>query len=320
MVRPFLFTHVGADNRGHDRGGNNNAANPQARQCQKAVQLVQIMGVGYGQGPTSCRTGQHSLRDHPIKRSIILPAVIRIDETIRSSRLRPLSALKRHKTIHAPTMMPNATGSPRTPQPIGSWPYTLYDCVGQKRMTEKKLAPEIKVMMSVMIKIRGVCHRRRGNMGYLAPHFSHATNAMKVKIPRINGASTCAERHLYYANQLHRSLSMAGYIYLVPSPVESLGFESAITHIRGRHQTRTHLRWTVSSRRCWEAHRRNRSGEWFLSSSTLVSLPVVGGSRKLPSGRIPPPPKRRRGPQCISIPHEPQWADPTEPKEQMEEW
>lgn len=99
--------------------------------------------------------------------------------------------------------MPNPTGKPRTPTPIGSWPYTLYDCVGQKRMTEKKLAPEIKVMMSVITRIRGFCHRRRGNMGYLAPHISQATNAMRQKIPSSKGASTCAECHLYYPCQPH---------------------------------------------------------------------------------------------------------------------
>ncbi len=135
------------------------------------------------------------------RKSIISPAVIITDEMISSSRLRPLSRLKSQRTTEAPTKIPNPMGRPRTPHPIGSWPYTLYDCVGQKRMTEKKLAPEMKVMMSVMARIRRFCHRRRGNMGYLAPHISQATKAKSRKIPRSKGTSTCAVCHSYYRNQ-----------------------------------------------------------------------------------------------------------------------
>lgn len=148
----------------------------------------------------------------------ILPAVIMIDEMIKSSRLWPFNTLKSHKTTKAPTKMLNPTGRPRTPQPIGSWPYTLYDWVGQNIMTEKKLAPEMKVMMSVMIRIRELCHRRFGNMGYLVPHLSQATKAIHKKIPRSKGARTCAERHLYYFNLVSSISFVPGLIYLIPSP------------------------------------------------------------------------------------------------------
>jgi hypothetical protein len=41
--------------------------------------------------------------------------------------------------------------------------------VGHHISILKKLAPEIKVMISVRDKIRGSCRSRLGNIGYLAP-------------------------------------------------------------------------------------------------------------------------------------------------------
>lgn len=65
-------------------------------------------------------------------------------------------------------------------------------------MIEKKFAPLINVITKVKAKMRGACLRRDGNMGYLAPFTSQTQKATMSKNPRISGARTCAELHLYY--------------------------------------------------------------------------------------------------------------------------
>ena len=118
------------------------------------------------------------------------PAVIKIELPTINARLCPLSTLNNQSTATAPTKIPNAMGRPRTPTPMGSWPYTLKDCVGQKRRTAKKLAPETKVMMRVQRRIRGFCKRREGNMGYLVNLASQITKAIRRTMPRTRGAMT----------------------------------------------------------------------------------------------------------------------------------
>lgn len=66
-------------------------------------------------------------------------------------------------------MMPNPMGKLLTPTSTGSCPYTLNDWVGQNMITEKKLAPEMKVITRVKPRVRGSCFKRLGKIGYLAP-------------------------------------------------------------------------------------------------------------------------------------------------------
>src|SRR5947207_2175856 len=57
-------------------------------------------------------------------------------------------------------------------------------------MTEKKLAPEIKVMIRVKVRIRGSRKRRDGNMGNLAPLASQTQKAMMKAAPSSKGTRT----------------------------------------------------------------------------------------------------------------------------------
>jgi len=62
--------------------------------------------------------------------------------------------------------------------------------VGQKSSTEKKLAPEMKVMTRVKARMRGDCLRRAGNIGYLANLASQMAKATSRKKPMKRGART----------------------------------------------------------------------------------------------------------------------------------
>ena len=115
-----------------------------------------------------------------------------IELTIINSLLLPLKALSNKSTSTAPAKILNPIGSPRIPTPIGSCPYTLNACVGQKRRTEKKLAPDMKVMTRVRARIRGLCFKRAGNMGNLANFASQIANATSRKKPRNRGTRTWA--------------------------------------------------------------------------------------------------------------------------------
>ena len=95
-------------------------------------------------------------------------------------------------TTIAPIKILNPMGSPRTPTPTGSCPYTLNACVGQKRRTEKKLAPDMKVITRVKARMRGLCFRRAGNMGNLANLASQMAKAASRKKPRNRGTRTWA--------------------------------------------------------------------------------------------------------------------------------
>lgn len=53
-------THVGTDNGRYDRSWDDNAPNAKAREHKKTVQLVEIMGVSYGQRSDSCIHCQHT--------------------------------------------------------------------------------------------------------------------------------------------------------------------------------------------------------------------------------------------------------------------
>ena len=103
----------------------------------------------------------------------------------------------------APVRMAKPIGRPRIPTPTGSWPYTLKACVGQKRSTEKKLAPEMHVMINVRMRIRGLCFMRAGNMGYGANLASQTTKATRRKKPTKSGTRTWADFQLYciYVNK-----------------------------------------------------------------------------------------------------------------------
>ena len=127
------------------------------------------------------------------------PAVMMHELAIINSRLCPLNTLNNQSTTKAPVKILNPIGNPLMPTPTGSWPYTLKAWVGQKRSTEKKLAPEMKVMTSVKVRMRGDCLRRAGNMGYVANFHSQITNAKRRKAPTRIGARTWALRHGYYA-------------------------------------------------------------------------------------------------------------------------
>lgn len=59
-------------------------------------------------------------------------------------------------TMKAPTRMPKPMGIPRSPTWMGSCPYMLKDWVGQKRRTEKKLEPEMKVITRVPKRVVSV--------------------------------------------------------------------------------------------------------------------------------------------------------------------
>ncbi len=55
-----------------------------------------------------------------------------------------------------------------------------------------KLAPDMKVIMRVSARIRGLCFKRAGNMGYLANFASQMTKATSRKKPRNRGTRTWA--------------------------------------------------------------------------------------------------------------------------------
>ena len=63
--------------------------------------------------------------------------------------------------------------------------------------TEKKLAPEMKVITSVKPRILGFAFNPLGKIGYFAPYFSQKTNATISATPKSKGARTCAVPHLY---------------------------------------------------------------------------------------------------------------------------
>lgn len=156
---------------------------------------MKVISTRHSQGTNSYTRLAFQL---PVKSKKIIPVVISTDDAIISSRLCPLSTLSNQRTTKAPVKILKPIGSPRRPTPTGSWPYMLNDWVGQKRSTEKKLAPEMKVMTRVSARIRGLCLNREGNMGYLAPLISQNTKASRRNAPRIRGASTCEDFHLYF--------------------------------------------------------------------------------------------------------------------------
>ena len=99
--------------------------------------------------------------------------------------------------MQAPDRIEKPIGRPRIPTPMGSCPYTLNACVGQKSRIETKFAPEMKVMTSVKARILGSCLRREGNMGNFAPLTSQMQNKVRRKAPRRSGTRTWAVAHLY---------------------------------------------------------------------------------------------------------------------------
>ena len=55
-----------------------------------------------------------------------------------------------------------------------------------------KLAPDMKVIMRVKVRTRGLCLRRFGNMGKLANFASQMKKAVSRKEPRNKGTRTWA--------------------------------------------------------------------------------------------------------------------------------
>lgn len=55
-----------------------------------------------------------------------------------------------------------------------------------------KLAPDMKVIMRVKTRTRGLCLRRDGNMGNLASFASQMTKAVRRNEPRNKGTRTWA--------------------------------------------------------------------------------------------------------------------------------
>jgi hypothetical protein len=90
-------------------------------------------------------------------------------------------------------------------------------------MTEKKLAPEIKVMIRVRARIRGSRKRRDGNMGNLAPLASQTQKAIQNAAPRSKGTRTWAEVHLYCWNrEPSDSVGLnSTFTNLIPSPLQA---------------------------------------------------------------------------------------------------
>lgn len=125
------------------------------------------------------------------------PAVMMQALASISSLLWPRKTLRSQSTMTAPAKILNPMGRPRMPTPTGSWPYTLKAWVGQKSRTEKKLAPEMKVMTRVSMRMRGACFRRAGNIGNLANLASQTQKATSMKKPMKSGARTWAVFHEY---------------------------------------------------------------------------------------------------------------------------
>lgn len=67
-----------------------------------------------------------------------------------------------------PPMIPKPMGRLLMPTWIGSLSYMLSLCTGHQTSTEKKFAPDAKVISRIRIKFRGFCFRRPGNMGHFA--------------------------------------------------------------------------------------------------------------------------------------------------------
>lgn len=61
-----------------------------------------------------------------------------------------------------------------------------------------KLAPDMKVIMRVKARMRGLCFRRAGNMGNLANFASQMAKATSKKKPRKRGTRTWAVLQEYY--------------------------------------------------------------------------------------------------------------------------
>lgn len=71
--------------------------------------------------------------------------------------------------------------------------HELNASTGQNIRMEKKLAPLMKVMTRVRIRVRGACARRFGNIGYGANLLSQTRKPTIMMNPMIRGARTKAE-------------------------------------------------------------------------------------------------------------------------------
>lgn len=152
-----------------------------------------------------------------------VPAVMSMLLMINNSLLCPRRTLSSQRTMQAPPIIPNPMGRLRTPTSTGSCPYTLNDCVGQNIITEKKLAPEMKVMTNVKPRVRGSCFKRLGKMGYFAPYTSQKPNATRITNPRISGTRTWAEVQSYCGISA-KARSIEGQLeskHLVASPLHA---------------------------------------------------------------------------------------------------